>query len=367
MRAAVLYQPNTPLEVQEVEIVPPRQGEVLVRVAAAGICHSDLHYIKGDLPHPLPVVLGHEGAGVVEAVGPGVTSVRPGDHVILVFRPHCGQCYYCLRGRPALCDFGMPIRTTGKMLDGTSRIRRNGQEIHHFTAVSCFAEYAVLPEQGVLRIRPDIPLDRAALVGCAVTTGVGAVLYNARVEEGSSVLVIGAGGVGLNVVQGAVLAGANPIIVADVVPSKLEYARQFGATHTINAREQDVVAVAKELTEGRGVDYAFEVIGLVKTMEQGYEAIRKGGTFVIVGVAPANATMSFSPLWMMRDEKTIKATNYGSANIRKDMPILLDLYLAGRLKLDELITRRFTLDQINDAFAALERGEVARGVIAFER
>lgn len=366
IRAAVLYKTKTPFEVQQVELLPPRDGEVLVRVAAAGICHSDYHIVTGDLPHPLPAVLGHEGSGVVEAVGPGVTSVKQGDHVIPLFKAPCGSCYYCLRGKPALCDFSVKARMSGHLLDGTTRLCRDGQDIHHHQMVSCFAEYFVAPEQALLKIRPDIPLDRAALVGCAVTTGVGAVLFAGKVTPGSSVLIVGAGGVGLNAVQGARLAGANPIIVADIVPAKLEWASKFGATHTINARERDVVATTRELTEGRGADHAFEVIGRIETVRQAYDATRKGGTFVMVGVPPAEASLSFSPLQMIRDEKTIQPCICGSVDFRRDMPMFLDLYMGGRLNLDDLITRRFKLDDINEAYAAMLRGDVARGVITFE-
>lgn len=366
MRAAVLYQPRTPFEVQEVDLLPPRAGEALVRVAAAGVCHSDYHVVTGDLPHPLPVVLGHEGAGIVEEVGPGVTSVKPGDHVIPLFKAPCGSCYYCLRGKPALCDFSVKARMSGKLLDGTTRLRRGGQEILHHAMVSCFAEYLVAPEQGLLKIRPDVPLDRAALVGCAVTTGVGAVLFAGKVTPGSSVLIVGAGGVGLNAVQGARLAGANPIVVADVVPAKLEWARKLGATHTIDAREQDVVKATRDLTDGRGVDHGFEVIGRIETLRLAYDATRKGGIFVIVGIPPADAVLALNPLQMIREEKTVQPCTYGSVNFRKDMPMFLDLYMAGRLNLDDLITRHFKLEEINEAYSAMMRGEVARGVITFE-
>ncbi|HEY8476804.1 MAG TPA: Zn-dependent alcohol dehydrogenase [Chloroflexota bacterium] len=365
MKAAVLHQVNSPLAIEEVQVDAPKHGEVLVRMAASGVCHSDLHVIKGDLAAPLPAILGHEGAGVVEAVGDGVTTVRPGDHVILLFRASCGRCRYCSLGRPALCGFGTQIRWSGRLADGTSRFRLGGQEIKHFAGVSSFAEYTVVPEQGVVPIRKDVPLDRAALVGCGVMTGIGAVVNAAKVEAGSSVLVIGAGGVGLNVVQGANLVSAEKIIVADVRDNKLEMARTFGATHCINAAQHDVVEAVKELTDGEGVDYAFEVIGNPTTIRQAFDATRKGGTAIIVGLAPMQAEMSLRPADFMLQEKTLKGTLYGSARPRVDMPRILDLYLAGKVKLDELITRRYSIEGINDAFQALERGEVARSVIVY--
>jgi S-(hydroxymethyl)glutathione dehydrogenase/alcohol dehydrogenase len=365
-RAAVLAEVKKPLEIWELEVDGPKEGEVLVRVVAAGVCHSDLHYIQGDLETPLPAIPGHEGAGVVEAVGPGVTRFRPGDPVVFVFRAFCGHCFYCLNGRPALCDFSNPIRRTGRMFDGTTRFHRNGTDVHHVLGVSCFAEYTVVPEQGLLSLPPYIPLDRAALVGCGVTTGVGAVLFAAGVCAGETVLVIGCGGVGLNVVQGAALVGAGPVIAADVVPQKLEWARQLGATHTIDPREQDVVEVVRELTGGRGADYAFEVIGRADTIQQAYAATRKGGTTVIVGLTPMGTTVPLDPLDLLRTEKTIKATLYGSANLPRDIPRLLELYRLGRLRLDELISRRLRLEEINDGFEAMLAGSVARSIVVFE-
>lgn len=248
-------------------------------------------------------------------MGPGVTRFQPGDHVLFVFRAFCGQCFYCLNGRPALCDFSNPLRRTGRMFDGTTRFHRDGQDVHHILGVSCFAEYTVVPEQGLLKLPDDVPLDRAALVGCGVTTGVGAVLFAAGVQPGDSVAVIGCGGVGLNVVQGAALAGAGPVIAVDVVPQKLEWAKQLGATHVVNAREHDPLDAIRSLTEGRGADYTFEVIGRVDTIQQAYEATRKGGTTVIVGLTPQGSVLPLDPLDLLRAEKTIKATLYGTANL----------------------------------------------------
>lgn len=364
-RAAVMYAPNTPFQIVDIDVDAPRAGEALVRVAASGVCHSNLHFMHGNIPSPFPIIFGEEGIGVVEAVGPGVTSVEPGDHVIMLFRAHCGNCFYCVRGRPTLCDFGAPIRSTGRLVDGTSRFRQGDQEVFHFAGVSSFSEYSVVPEQGLLKIRRDVPLDVAVLIACSVTSGAGPMLFGAPVEAGASVLVIGAGGVGLNAVQGAMLAAANPIIVVDVVPAKLELARQLGATHTIDARTEDVVSIAKALTEGRGVDFALEVIGRTETMQTAFDATRKGGTILVIGLCGPDVRWPISPLALVTQEKTVRGITYGAVNIRKDVPILIDLYLAGRLKLDELISRRFKLGEINEAFAMLERGEMARGVIVY--
>lgn len=367
MRAAVLYKANSEVVVEDVDLQRPKQGEVLVRIAAAGVCHSDLHVLHGDLPAPLPVVMGHEGAGVVQEVGPGVTAVEPGDHVILIWRPACGTCYFCQKGRPALCDLGTQMRWSGTLADGTSRLSVRGRELRHFGCVSTFAEYSVVPQQGVVPIRKDVPLDVAAVVGCAVMTGVGAAINAAKVEPGASVLVIGCGGVGLNVVQGATLAGAEKVIAVDVVPGKLELARTFGATHTLNAREAvSIPEAVRELTEGRGADYAFEVIGNLRTQLTCLESVRRGGEAMLVGVAPINAELAISPAKLVLEEKRLTSTMYGSCRPHLDAPRLLNLYVAGKLKLDELISRRIDLGDVNEAFDLLEQGEVARQVIAFQ-
>jgi Zn-dependent alcohol dehydrogenase len=334
-----------------------------VRIAATGVCHSDLHYIKGDLVMPLPVVLGHEAAGIVEAVGPGVTSVRPGDRVVILFAPACGHCRYCDSGRPHLCE--MRYRVRGKMPDGTTRLRARGREVHHFTCVSSWAERAVVPEAGVLPIGPDVPLAAAALLGCAVTTGVGAVVNTARVVPGSSVAVFGLGGVGLNVVQGARLAGAATIIGVDLLDHRLEAARRLGATHTVNAGRADPVAEIRDLTQG-GVDYAFEVIGRAATVRQAVDACARGGTAVVVGLPPSREELHLPGPAFVLDEKTLRACFYGSSRLRADIPRLLALYRAGRLALDELVTATFPLDQVNDAVAALDRGDGLRSVLVME-
>lgn len=363
MKAAVLHETKQPLRVEEVELDPPANGEVLVRVGAAGVCHSDYHFMNGDLPITLPCVLGHEGAGVVEEVGEGVTSVRPGDHVVMLFRASCGRCQFCQRGRPALCAMAGQLRTTGLLLDGTSRLHHDIGPLHHFLGVSCLAERAVLPEQGVVKIRGDVPLEVAALMGCSVMTGIGAVMNTAGVEPGASVLIIGAGGVGLNTIMGAVLVGANPIIAADLLDSKLELARSFGATHAINSKEEDLVAAVRELTGGEGVDYAFEVIGNSQTMTAAYQALRRAGTAVAVGIPPFGTEMTINAGELVYQEKTLKGSYYGTARPQSDMPRLLDLFMAGRLPLDRLVSRRYRLEEVNDAYAALLAGEVARSVV----
>lgn len=362
LKAAVLYEPGQPLRVEDVELAPPRAGEARVRVAAAGVCHSDYHYMKGDLETPLPAVLGHEGAGVVEEVGPGVSAVAPGDHVVLLWRSSCGRCAYCSVGRPALCAWGLRLRSTGRLLDDTSRLSRDGTEIAHFLGVSCFAEAVVCAEQSLLKIPDDIPLSIAAIAGCSVMTGVGAAVNSARVEPGSSVLVIGAGGVGLCAVMGAQLCGAGQVIAADVNSAKLDMARGFGATDVIDAASEDVVRMARKLSGG-GVDYAFEAIGRPDTLSQSVRALRAGGMAVAIGVAPAAARAEISPFDLVIQEKTLKGSIYGSTRPHADFPRLFELYRRGRLPLDRLISREYRLEEINDAYEAMLSGAVARSVI----
>lgn len=362
MKAAVLYESFQPLTVEDLELETPRQHEVLVKLTASGVCHSDLHYMKGDREHPMPVVLGHEGAGIVEEVGPSVTYAQPGDHVVLSFVPTCGRCNYCVKGRQNLCEARYQLK--GKMLDGTTRLRNGSQEIHHFNGLSTFGEYAVVPEDSLVKIRDDAPLDRVALIGCGVATGVGAVINTAKVTPGSSVVVIGAGGVGLNVVQGAVLAGAEAIIAVDIHGAKLEHALQFGATHLVNAATEDVVESVKDATRGEMADYAFEVIGSTDAINQALDTTKRGGTTVAVGVAPAGAELIIDPDFLHLD-RVLMGCTYGSCYPRADMPMLVDLYMARRLKLDELITATFRIDQINTAFEMLDQGEVARSIIRY--
>lgn len=364
-RAAILFKAGAKLELREVEVSPPRAGEVLVKMAAGGVCHSDLHVMTGHFEAPLPAILGHEGAGVVADVGPGVTSVRPGDHVIPLWRLSCGECEYCTDGRPVLCAAGMQIRLTGRLSDGTTRFSLEGREILHFAGVSSFSEYSVLPERSVLKIADDLPLDRAALLGCAVITGVGAVVNRAQVRPGSLVAVIGTGGVGLNVVQAAALAGAEKVIAVDLLDAKLAYARQFGATHTVNASGGKAVEEVRALTGGRGVDYAFEVVGSPATIRQAFDMVAKRGMAVTVGVTAFKTEVSVPVMSLVFEERVLTGSIYGSSRPRIEIPRLIDLYRAGKLKLDELVTRRYPFAQINEAYEALERGEVARSVVTF--
>jgi S-(hydroxymethyl)glutathione dehydrogenase / alcohol dehydrogenase len=365
IKASVLFGEGQDCRVEEVELLPPERGEVLVRVAAAGICHSDLHVIDGVIKKPFPIILGHEGAGVVEEVGEGVSLVRPGDRVILSWTPDCGRCPFCTTGRPNLCDNRAPY-AAGTMADGTVRVLLNGEPVYNYAGVSSYGEYTVVPETGAIPITADVPLSIAALVGCAVTTGVCAVTNTAAAEPGSAVAIFGCGGVGLNAIQGAALVNALPIIAVDVVPGKLEMALRFGATHTVNAREQDPVQAIMELTGGRGADYAIEAIGNPAVMAQAFRSLRKRGTAVAIGIGRPDAEISIPAQLLVYGERRLVGSFYGSARPRVDFDRMLRLYQAGKLKLDELITRRIGLDGVNEAFAAMRAGDVARSVIVFD-
>jgi S-(hydroxymethyl)glutathione dehydrogenase/alcohol dehydrogenase len=361
MRAAVLHEWNRPFEIETVELAPPRQGEVRVKLAASGVCHSDLSIQRGKLPLPPPRIIGHEGAGVVEELGPGVTTLAVGDHVVLCWMYPCGRCVDCGRGRPAHCPVALGRMFMGP--DGGPRFTVKGQGIPHW--VGSFAEHTVLPESACVKIRPDAPLDKACLVGCGVMTGVGAVLNTAKVEEGDAVAVFGAGGVGLNVIQGAVLAGAGRIIAVDLLDSKLALAREFGATDTVNGAKGPAEQAIRELTGGRGVDYAFEVIGLPKVIEQAYASLARGGKVVVVGAPAVDAQVTLPAFPISMEEKGVIGSLYGSPRFQYDMPRLIDLYMAGKLKLDQLVTRTYDLADLNTALAAMEKGELARGVITY--
>jgi S-(hydroxymethyl)glutathione dehydrogenase / alcohol dehydrogenase len=360
VRAAVLYEYGRPLVVQELDLEEPRAGEVLVRMAASGVCHSDLHSVQGVHPGPMPAVIGHEGAGVVEQVGPGVTNVAPGDHVILTWLPYCGACRQCLRGRANLCE-NLAWSDSGLMMDGTVRLSHEGRPIHHYTT-SSFAEMAVVPAQTAFKVDDGLPLTELALMGCAVMTGVGAVLNTAKVRAGDSVAVVGCGGVGLNIVQGAAIAAASRIVAIDMEPVKLELARELGATETVLASAGDPVETV--FAGGGLVDYAFEAIGRPATVELATQLVRPGGEAILVGMAPPDARVPFNPLDLTLGEKAIRGCWYGSCRPPIDFPILLDLYAAGRLRLDLLVTP-CTLDGVNDAMDAIEAGKTARSVIVF--
>ena len=364
-RAAVLFEAGQTVEIREVDVQDPAPGEVRIQMAAGGVCHSDLHVMSGHLPAPLPAVLGHEGAGIVADVGIGVTAVKPGDHVIPLWRLSCGECEYCSGGRPALCAAGTEIRWSGRLLDGTTRFKLDGEEIKHFAGVSSFSNYTVLPEQAVLKIPDDLPLERAALLGCAVITGVGAVTHGAAVKPGGTVAVFGTGGVGVNVVQGAALSGAEQIIAVDLIPSRLEEAKRFGATHAVNASEGDPVEQIRDLTGGRGVDYSFEVIGLPVTMRQAYDCLAKRGVAMMVGISPSTAEITIPSMSLVFEERVVTGSLYGSAAPKIDIPRLIDLYRAGKLMLDELLTRTYPIEEINQAYADLESGATLRSVVTF--
>jgi S-(hydroxymethyl)glutathione dehydrogenase/alcohol dehydrogenase len=355
LKAAVAYRPGTKAVVEDVELPKLGARDVLVRLVASGVCHSDWHILKGDWGSDLfPLVLGHEGAGIVEAVGEDVTHTKPGDHVVLSFRTSCGICEMCQRGWPVLCNHSPTV--AGQAMAGETAVGVTA-------GLGTFAEYALVNAVAVVPIDPDIPLHQASLVGCGVTTGVGAVINTAKVEAGSTVAVFGCGGVGLNCIQGAVIAGAEQIIAVDLLDNKLEMGRQFGATHTLNAKSCDPVEAIRELTAGQGVHYAFEAIGVAEApFVQSILCTRKRGVTVWVGHAPLDTPVTIDARTLLY-EKSVIGSFYGSARPHVEFPKLLAMYKSGRLKLDELITRRFPLKDVNEAFAALSRGEVARSVL----
>jgi S-(hydroxymethyl)glutathione dehydrogenase/alcohol dehydrogenase len=361
-RAAVLYGRHQPFVIEEVEVDLPGPGEVLVEMVGGGICHSDWHVVDGVIEKEFPIILGHEGSARVLEVGEGVRLVKPGDPVILSWIPDCGHCYYCVSGRSNLCDGRLPY-AEGTLGNGIIRFHRNGQRIRHFNGVSSFSQYSIVPERGAVPIDPRVPLDKAALIGCAVSTGVGAVIFTAKVSPGSTMAVFGAGGVGLNAIQGGAIVNAAKVIAVDVNPAKLAMAREFGATDTIDARETDPVAAIQELTRGQGVEYAFEAIGRPETIRQAFESLCKGGTAVAIGIAAKTQLISIAPQLLVYGERRLVGSFYGSTRPRADFSRFADLYLAGKLKLDALVTREWRLDQINEAFAAMNAGEVARGII----
>lgn len=360
MKAAVLERIPSALEIDDVDVDGPGPGEVLVRTAAAGVCHSDLHFVEGAYVHPTPCVLGHESAGVVEAVGEGVTYVVPGDHVITFLAPFCGTCEDCLTGRPALCASASHRRPA----EAPPRLSRNGEPVAQFLNLSSFAEQLLVHEHALVKVTKDVPLDRAALIGCGVTTGLGAVFNTARVAPGETVAVIGCGGIGLNAVQGARIAGAGRIIAVDMVESKLDLARQFGATDVVDAGAGDPVAQVKELTGG-GVHHAFEAIGLKVAAEQAFGMLRRGGTATVIGMIPLGQSVEL-PGHELLAEKRIQGSRMGSSRFRVDMPRYVELYLQGRLLLDELVSARVPLEKVNEAFESMKTGGVARTVIVFD-
>ena len=360
MRAAVLEEFGTSLVIRDLMIASPGLNEVLLRTAAVGLCHSDLHFMQGMRKFPLPGVLGHEVSGIVEAVGPGVKDLQPGDHVVGALAVFCGTCRQCLGGRFALCADTDVKQPPGK----AQRLSHQGQQVSQVFNLSGFAEKMLVHRNALVKIRPDMPLDRAALLGCAVVTGTGAVFRSAQVPAGALVAVVGCGGVGLATINGALIAGASRIIAIDSVPGKLELARKFGATDVLLASDGDVAARVIEMTQG-GVEFSFECIGIPATVEQCFRMLQPGGTATIVGLFAPGSKVSVegSDFFL---EKKLKGSALGSARIRDDIPRLVELYMQGRLNLDDLVSRRIKLGEINEGFAAMQRGEVARSVIVFE-
>jgi S-(hydroxymethyl)glutathione dehydrogenase/alcohol dehydrogenase len=360
MKAAIFREIGQPLEIEQISISKPGPREVLIRTAAAGVCHSDLHFIEGLYPSQRPMVLGHESAGVVEQVGRDVTYVKPGDHVITCLSAFCGHCDHCITGHMSLC--ASPEVRRGA--EEEPRLSQSSTVVNQFANLSSFAEQMLIHEHALVKIREDMPLDRAALIGCAVTTGVGSVFHTAKVEPGSTVAVIGCGGVGLSCINGAALAGAARIIAIDMVDSKLEMAKDFGATDVVNAKNGDAVAQVQELTGG-GVHYSFEAIGLKQTAEDSFNMLRPGGASTIIGMIPVGVKIELMGAAFL-GERRIQGSMMGSNRFRVDMPRFIDFYLQGKLHLDQMISKRIKLEQINEAFADMKGGAVARSVIVFD-
>lgn len=358
MKAAVFHGGGKPVAIEEVTVRDPGPGEVRVKICAAGLCHSDLSVIDGTIPYPVPVVLGHEGAGIVEAVGVGVRAVKEGDAVIISTLAHCGRCAKCDAGHPTECRNAPSPKDARPFTVG-------GASAFQFANASVFAEYTVVREQGAIPIDPRVPFDRAALIGCGVMTGFGAVVNRARVETGATMAVFGVGGIGLNCVQGGVMAGAAKIIAVDVMAQKLEWAQRFGATHIVDASQTDPVAAVKDLTGG-GADYTFECVGNVQVIRQALDALGPGGSMTIVGVPKVGTPVEFI-VHALYQNKAILGCRYGAARPQRDFPMLAELYLSGRLKIDELITRHYALDEFDTALADLRAGHLARGVFSMEK
>ena len=365
-RAAIAWRAGDPLTIETVDLEGPKAGEVLVEVMATGVCHTDAFTLSGDDPEgAFPAILGHEGAGVVREVGAGVTSVRPGDHVIPLYTPECRECDYCLHPKTNLCQAIRPTQGRGLMPDGTSRFSLNGQPILHYMGCSTFSNFTVLPEIAVAKVRPDAPFDKICYIGCGVTTGVGAVVFDARVEPGSNVVVFGLDGIGLNVIQGARMVGAGRIIGIDINPNRVEIARKFGMTHFINPKETpNLIEAISDLTNG-GADYSFECIGNVNTMRQALECCHKGwGESIIIGVAGAGQEISTRPFQLVTG-RVWRGSAFGGARGRTDVPKIVDWYMDGRINIDDLITHTMPLDRINAAFDLMHHGESIRSVVQY--
>ena len=358
------YAETKPLSIETVELDPPGRDEVLVRIGAAGLCHSDLSVINGDRPRPLPMALGHEAAGVVEEVGEGVENLARGDHVVMVFMPSCGHCLPCAEGRPALCEPGAAANGAGTLLSGARRLHCDGAEVNHHLGCSAFAVYAVVSRRSVVQIDPELPLEEAALFGCAVLTGVGAVVNTARVQAGASVAVIGLGGVGLASLLGAAAAGARRIVAVDLSDEKLGLARQLGATDTVNARDPDAAEQVRGATGG-GVEFAFEMAGSIRALELAYRITRRGGTTVTAGLPPPTAALPLPVVNLVGEERTVKGSYIGTCVPTRDIPRYVELYRRGRLPVDRLMSGKLALEEINAGFDRLHEGKAVRQVIGF--
>jgi S-(hydroxymethyl)glutathione dehydrogenase/alcohol dehydrogenase len=360
MKAAVCYEFGKPLVIEDVNLEPPRKGQVKVRLAATAVCHSDIHALRGDLRGVLPIVAGHESAGYIAEVGDGVTSVKVGDPVVVSLISSCGECLYCRSGFPHLCETEMPLTKNSPLTN------QKGERLTNLFRTATLAEYSIVDKSQVVKIPPEMPMDRAALLGCGVITGFGSVVNRAQVKALESVVVIGIGGVGLNSVQGAAFSGAYPVIAVDVLDSKLKAALDFGATHTVNAKEVDPVEAVKKLTSGRGTDYAFITVGSCAAIVQGLHMCGRRGTVVNIGLPSMQDSLTLSPFEFIGMEKVMTGSFMGSTNLPVHIPELITLYQAKKLKLDELITKRYSLDRVNEAIEAVEKGEALRNVIIFE-
>ena len=364
MGAAAPYSASRPLAIEDVELQGPGHGEVLVKVEAAGLCHSDLSVINGDRPRPMPMALGHEASGMIEEVGTGVDALKKGDHVVMVFVPSCGHCLPCAEGRPALCEPGAVANTAGTLLSGARRLKRGGEPVNHHLGVSAFAQYATVSQRSCVKIDPELRFEEAALFGCAVLTGVGAVVNTAKVEPGTMVAVVGLGGVGLASLLGAVLAGASRIVAVDLSEQKLALARDLGATDTFNAGGADCADALRAATSG-GVHYAFEMAGSVRAMELAYKITRRGGTTVTAGLPPPTHTFPLPQVNLVAEERTVKGSYIGTCVPVRDLPRYIALYRQGRLPVNRLMSGKLKLDDINEGFDRLHEGKAVRQVIAF--
>jgi S-(hydroxymethyl)glutathione dehydrogenase/alcohol dehydrogenase len=360
MKAAVLYEAGSPLKIEDVTLDEPQENEVLIKLEATGVCHTDLHFMKGEMPTPVPVVPGHEGAGVVEKVGPGVTTLQPGDHVILMVAFNCGKCRYCYEGRPTMCVENLPIQMMATLPGGGLRLHKGDQAIHHLFGLACYAEKVVVHERSAVKVRDDAPMEVVCLLGCGTSTGIGTAINTTKVKAGESIAIFGCGGVGLSAVMGARLAGAE-VIAVDVLDSKLEKAKELGADHIINANNDDPQIKIPEILGG-GVDYALEFIGNVDVMVKALGCIRAGGLLVVAGMAPLTSILNIMPFEFLIG-KSITGAVQGDIIPQIDIPRYVDLFMEGKLPIDKLITKNYKLDQINEAYEALEKGEIIRSVI----